>query len=279
MATDRAFSSVKDCFLRGKARETEPISGTRLLVTPIPSPNCRRTFSTHFTFVRTSHASHNHLKHSGGPVPSLLHGTLRFPDACAWDGALCWEGKTHNAQMRGATQSKPEFLREEAGDKLERRFISTENIGDKDSSSLDRKPQQQNVTSVRCFYIPTFHAKLPKPIVGDFIGFFPQILVNFQLRSIFWHVLSVSVSFNQLQSILISFNQFDSVKNAENLLTTGMKRCFRGLPSRGCKFKLEKAHFAARKKSPENRENEVRLRTPSVPPVKHSMMEGAENNA
>ena len=27
------------------------------------------------------------------------------PGVCAWDEALCWQGKTHNAQMLGATQS------------------------------------------------------------------------------------------------------------------------------------------------------------------------------
>ena len=50
---------------------------TATLVTPIPSPKCR-TFSTHFTFDPTPHASHNHLNDSGGPVPSLLFGTRRF---------------------------------------------------------------------------------------------------------------------------------------------------------------------------------------------------------
>ena len=47
---------------------------------------------------------------------------------------------------------------------------------------------------------------------------------------------------------------------------TKLKRCFRGFPSRGCKFKVEKAQFAAWKKGPENRKIEVKLRPPSVPP-------------
>ena len=61
---------------------------------------------------------------------------------------MCWQGKTHNAQMLGATESKQEFQREEAGDKPEQRIVSAENIGDKANSSLDRKPQrkpQQNM--------------------------------------------------------------------------------------------------------------------------------------
>ena len=61
-----------------------------------------------------------------------------------------FHGKTHNAQMLGATHSKQEFGREEAYEKLKQRISSTENMGDKDSSSLDRKPQQKNCTSV-CF--------------------------------------------------------------------------------------------------------------------------------
>ena len=46
------------------------------------------------------------------------------------------------------------------------------------------------------------------------------------------------------------------------------KRCFRGLPSYhgGASFKVEKAHFAAQKKGPENRKNQIKLRPPSVPP-------------
>ena len=44
-----------------------------------------------------------------------------------------------------------------------------------------------------------------------------------------------------------------------------LKRCFRGLPSGGASFKVENAHFAARKKGRENRKNEVKLRPPSVP--------------
>ena len=39
----------------------------------------------------------------------------------------------------------------------------------------------------------------------------------------------------------------------------------------GGKFKVEKAHFAARQKSPENRKNELKLRPPLCRPLKHSM--------
>ena len=71
------------------------------------------------------------------------------------------------------------------------------------------------------FFRPTFHAKWPKPIFGDFNGF-PPILVDFQLISI--DFLSFSISLSQFQSVLISFNQFQSVwlgQKRRNLLTTG----------------------------------------------------------
>ena len=48
----------------------------------------------------------------------------------------------------------------------------------------------------------------------------------------------------------------------------GIFACFRMLCAsgfslhRGASFKLEKAHFAARKKGPENRKNKVKLRPP-----------------
>ena len=39
----------------------------------------------------------------------------------------------------------------------------------------------------------------------------------------------------------------------------------------GASFKVERAHFAARKQGPENRKNEVKLRPPLCCPLKHSM--------
>ena len=39
----------------------------------------------------------------------------------------------------------------------------------------------------------------------------------------------------------------------------------------GASFKVEKAHFAARKKGPESRKHEVELRPPLCRPLKHSM--------
>ena len=59
--------------------------------------------------------------------------------------------------------------------------------------------------NVRCFFHPTFHAKWPKPIFGDFNGFAPdscRFSIDFD---------GFPVIFNQFQSILISFNQFQSV--------------------------------------------------------------------
>ena len=50
--------------------------------------------------------------------------------------------------LLGATHSKQNFGREETYDKLEQGISGTENMGDKDSSSLDRKPRKKNVTSV-----------------------------------------------------------------------------------------------------------------------------------
>ena len=48
---------------------------------------------------------------------------------------------------------------------------------------------------------PTFHAKSPKPIFGDFNGFPPYS------RRLFIHVDRFSIIFNQFQSVSISFNQ------------------------------------------------------------------------
>ena len=52
------------------------------------------------------------------------------------------------------------------------------------------------------------------------------------------------------------------------------KRCFRGFPSQGCKFnKVQKAHFAAWKKGPENCQKlKVKLCPPLYRPLKHSMV-------
>ena len=53
-------------------------------------------------------------------------------------------------------------------------------------------------TLVRCFFRPTFHAKWPKPIFGDFNGFSPKFLSIFnRFRWISCHFRSVSVSFSQ----------------------------------------------------------------------------------
>ena len=40
----------------------------------------------------------------------------------------------------------------------------------------------------------------------------------------------------------------------------------------GASFRVEKAHFAAWKKGPENSKNEVKLRPPLCRPLKHSMI-------
>ena len=53
--------------------------------------------------------------------------------------------------------------------------------------------------------------------------------------------------------------RFSSPETHQAVLQGG---CLQG----GANFKVEKAHFAARKKGPENRKNEVNLRPPSVPP-------------
>ena len=50
--------------------------------------------------------------------------------------------------MLGAIASIQDFRREDIGDKPEQRLLSVENIEDKASSSLDRKPQQKISTSV-----------------------------------------------------------------------------------------------------------------------------------
>ena len=58
------------------------------------------------------------------------------------------------------------------------------------------------------FFLPTFHAKSPKPIFGDFNGFPPDS------RWRATHFDRFSVIFNQFQSAsvsLINFNQFQSV--------------------------------------------------------------------
>ena len=52
------------------------------------------------------------------------------------------------------------------------------------------------------FFHPTFCAKSPKPIFGDLHGFPPdsrRVSISFR---------SISVIFNQFQSILITSNQF-----------------------------------------------------------------------
>ena len=46
-----------------------------------------------------------------------------------------------------------------------------------------------------------------------------------------------------------------------------LKRCFKGFPSRGCKFWGRKAYFAAWKKGPESRKNEVNLRRSLCAPM------------
>ena len=61
----------------------------------------------------------------------------------------------------------------------------------------------------------------------------------------------------------------DLQRAIETLLPSGAPGgCLHG----GASFKVEKPHFAARKKDPENRKNEVKLRTPLCRPLKHSMM-------
>ena len=80
------------------------------------------------------------------------------------------------------------------------------------------RPVTACCTRLRCFFHPTFHAKSPKPIFGDFNGFPPDS----GRRSI--HSDRFSVFFNQFQSVSISFNQFQSVsicQKRRNLLTTG----------------------------------------------------------
>ena len=46
---------------------------------------------------------------------------------------------------------------------------------------------------------------------------------------------------------------------------------FRGFPPRGASFKVDRAHFTASTKGPENHKNEVKLRPPLCRPLKHSM--------
>ena len=56
--------------------------------------------------------------------------------------------ESHKKQMLGASASIQTFRREEVGDKPEPRILSAENIGDKASSSVDRKPQQKKCMCV-----------------------------------------------------------------------------------------------------------------------------------
>ena len=54
------------------------------------------------------------------------------------------------------------------------------------------------IAFLRCFFRPTFHAKSPKPISGDFNGFPPDFRRLFNpFRSIFYRFQPVSVSFSQ----------------------------------------------------------------------------------
>ena len=48
----------------------------------------------------------------------------------------------------------------------------------------------------------------------------------------------------------------------------------------GTCFKVEKAHFAARRKGPESRKNEIKLRPPLCPPLiqKHSMIKSHDSH-
>ena len=48
---------------------------------------------------------------------------------------------------------------------------------------------------------------------------------------------------------------------------------FRGCLQGGASFEVEKAHFTAQKKGPENRKHEVNLRPPLCRPLKHSMIQ------
>ena len=54
-------------------------------------------------------------------------------------------------------------------------------------------------------FCPTFHAKSPKSIFGDFPGF------SSIFRSISVDVLSCSISFSQFKSVSVNFNEFHSV--------------------------------------------------------------------